>query len=641
MRGKKILKALRGYALPALVVALIAVFFLFARTRTQTDFPILRPENGVIDVRGVDFSDTVYHVVNSWDYYPGALYTPADFAAPDAPQKDNDAPIDDHLGTWRLRMIGEPDTYLSLCSFSIDYSTRIFVNGKEVRNVGFVSDDPQKAVPKVRYMTLPLYFGEDGEVEIVYQYANFVHNDGGFIQNTHLSTPENIDECQRGLALNAMVVSGGLMMLFFYFLLCAAFQKNREYAALALCCLVIALRNQFFFAEHLLSPSYDFYLEYRLIVLDVSLIPMATVFLLAAFFPKAAPKWRVPVFAGLCVILSALHFVVDTHDLVLLCHICYYASIPFMVWFLVRLVLSFIKQKPNAFDIVTLVAIQFFTAMLIREGIATGSDSSVNHFGVTPLAMVVCILLLAIVNNEKINRQKIQLQEERQRNELLLQINATNNDFLRTVAHELKTPLTVISGYAQLIGFQMESGELSGKTPERLTTIQSEADRLADMVTQLMDYTYGQAKNAKMTAVQIDGLFRSASAIMSPVCAKKKNTLTFINDSASAIHGNAELLLQVLINLIVNASRHTEQGQITVRAENGEGVVRFSVSDTGDGIATDAVPHIFEKGFSTDDSKGYGLSICMDTVKMHGGTLELAETGANGTIFAFTVPNEM
>ena len=389
-----------------------------------------------------------------------------------------------------------------------------------------------------------------------------------------------------------------------------------------------------------MPPSISFYLEYRLVILDVSLIPMATVFLLAAFFPKAAPKWRVPVFAGLCVILSALHFVVDTHDLVLLCHVCYYASVPFMLWFLVRLALSFRKQKPHALDLVTLVAILFFTAMLIREGTSTGSNSAVNHFGVTPLAMVVCILMLAIVNNEKINRQKVQLEEERQRNELLLQINATNNDFLRTVAHELKTPLTVISGYAQLIGFQMESGALSEKTPERLTTIQSEADRLADMVTQLMDYTYGQTKNVQMSAVSIDELFKSTAAIMTPVCAKKKNVLAFRNDGAAAVHGNTELLLQVLINLIVNASRHTEQGKISACAENDGDCVRFSVTDTGDGIAPDAVPHIFEKGFSTDDGKGYGLAICMDTVKMHGGTLELANTGASGTTFCFTIPKE-
>ena len=641
MKRKRILKTARQYLAPVLVLALIIVFYSFCVSRARTEFPVLRPQDGVLDVRDVDFSSDVFHLVNNWDYYPGRLLAPDAFADPSStPEKDNDAPLDVNIGTYRLRILAKPNTYLSLCSFSIDYSTRIFVNGAEVRNIGFVSDDPEEAVPRVRYVTLPLYSGQSGEIEIVYQYANYVHNDGGFIQNTLISTPENIDEYQRGLALNAMIVSGGLMMLFFYFLLCAAFQRNREYAALALCCLIIALRNQYFSVQHLQPPTFSFYIEYRLVILDVSWIPMVTVFLLSAFFPKSAGKKMLLSFALLCLSLSALHFILDTHDLVLLCHICYYACLPFMLWFLFRLLCSFRKQKPGVPDIVTLTALLFFTVMLIREGTASGSNSSVNHFGITPLAMVVCILLLAIVNNEKINRQTAQLRQERQRNELLLQMNATNNDFLRTVAHELKTPLTVISGYAQLMEHQLERGSLTEKAPERLNTIQSEADRLAEMVSQLMDYTYGQAKAAEMTAVDIGELFRGASAIMTPVCAKKNNTLTFQNDSAAQLHGNQELLLQVLINLIVNASRHTKEGSITVNAKDNVGQVEISVSDTGEGIAPEAVPHIFEKGYSTDDSRGLGLSICMDTVRLHGGTLELADTGPEGTVFRFTVPKE-
>lgn len=638
---KKALKGIQKYGLPVLALLLIASFFSFCSGRMQTGFPVLAPSDGVLDIRGVDFEAGVYHVLNRWDYYPGRLLAPDDLADP-APglEKDNDSPIDDVKGTWRLRVLARPNMYLSLCAFSIDYSTRIFVNGAEVRNIGFVSEDPGQAVPKVRYVTLPLYSGDDGRIEIIYQYANYVHNDGGFIQNTLISTPENIDEYQRGLALNAIVIGGGLMMLFFYFLLCAAFQKNREYAALALCCLVIALRNQYFSVQHLLPADFSFYIEYRLVILDVSWIPMVTVLLLGSFFPRSTGKRVFLSFACLCLVLSVLHFILDTHDLVLLCHICYYACLPFALWILLRHILSFRKQRPGALDIATLCAILFFTFMLIREGMTSGSDSSVNHFGITPMAMLVCILLLAIVNNEKISRQTAQLREARQRNELLLQMNATNNDFLRTVAHELKTPLTVISGYAQLMAFQMESGPLSEKTPERLKTIQSEADRLAEMVSRLMDYTYGKARDAEMTAVDVNGLLASAAVIMGPVCEKKKNALTIQNRSASQIHGNAELLLQVLINLIVNASRHTEAGRITVQAEEDGGSVAFTVSDTGDGIAPDAVPHIFEKGYSADESRGLGLAICMDTVKLHGGTLELVETGPKGTAFRFTVPRE-
>ena len=642
MRREKLIGTARRFVFPVLVLVLVGAFLLLCRGRVQTRFPELHPENGVMDARAADFGHNVYHLVNNWDYWPGALYTPEELSDPEtAPAKDNDAPLDAVLGTWRLRLLARSNTYLTLGSFSIDYSTRIFVDGREVQNVGFVSDDPAQAVPKVRYVTLPLFTGEDGAVEIVYQSANYWHNDGGFIQSTVISTPENVDEYLRGLTLYSMLLSCGLLFLMFYFLLCASIQKRWEYAALALCCLVMALRNQWFFAEHLLRADYDFYLEYRILVLDVSWIPFTALTLLTAFYPKAVGKRSIGLLAAAFLILTVLHFLLPIRSLVLVCHICYYVCVPFLLWFIRRLVRWFRReQKSDGLDALTLTALALLTGTLIWEGMNTGSNSTVNHFGVTPLAMVICTLLLAVVINGRIQRQTALLQEAEARNELLDQVNTMNKDFLRMVAHELKTPLTVISGYAQLLTRQMEKQQLSDQAPERLRTIRSEADRLSEMVSRLMDYTYGNASEADMGAVDTDELLKGAAAVMTPICAKRQNALRLAEGFHGWLHGSYELLLQVLINLIVNASRHTSEGTITVRAEDAGSFAAFYVTDTGSGVAPEAVPHIFEKGYTTTEGKGLGLAICKETVELHGGTLELVSTGPEGSCFRFTVPKE-
>lgn len=281
-----------------------------------------------------------------------------------------------------------------------------------------------------------------------------------------------------------------------------------------------------------------------------------------------------------------------------------------------------------------------FICTLIWEGIHSGSNSSVNHFGATPMAMFVCILLLAVVISTRIQRQALLLRQAEERNEMLSQMNTMNKDFLRMVAHELKTPLTVISGYAQLIGLQLETSKLSAQTPERLKTIRSEADRLSEMVVKLMDYTYGGTADTKMGPVDADELLRSAEAVMAPVCAKRQNTLRLESGCRCRLYGNLELLLQVLINLIVNASRHSSGSEITVRSEDAGRCVAFTVTDAGSGIPPEAVPHIFEKGFTTTEGKGLGLAICRETVELHGGKLELVSTGPNGSCFRFTVPKE-
>lgn len=639
MADTRIRDIIKKGILPVIVILVMAVFFALCSGRFPSDVPEIWFDGGFADIRGYDFDSQVYNLVNNWDHFPNALYTSEDFADPEkAPQPDNSAK-NMQLGTYRLRLLAKPDQWLSLCGFSVDYGTRVFLNGKEVRNIGFVSDDPAQAVPKVRYMTLPIYTDESGEIELIYQYSNFVHNEGGFIKATYISAPENIDEYQRGLAVWSILIGSGLIFLMFWFLLCASIQKSAKYAALALCCLVIALRNHFFFAEYLLDPNYDFFWEYRLGVLDTSLIPASALILLCAFFPKAVGK-KIPLsLAGVFTILTALHWILDTKELVALCHVCYYVCAPFLLWCIFCLCRYYIKvRRPDRGEIVSFAAVSIFIVMLIREGISTGYVQSVTYYGLTPFTMVICIMLLAIVINGRIQRQMLALEEVKQKNRMLEQTNDMNRDFLRMVAHELKTPLTVISGYAQLIGRQEEKSGQGEKTTERLHTIRSEADRLGTIVTGLMDYTYNKPHDAEMTAVDVGALLNAVSAVMSPVCAKSKNTLTVKSECEHEIKGNTEMLLQVLINLIVNANRHTENGTISVQVGEDEKNAVFTVTDTGSGIPPEAVPHIFEKGYTTGEGSGLGLAICRETVELHEGTLELVSTGSEGTTFSFTIP---
>ncbi len=642
MRKDRLLQLLKRYLLPALALLLLSFFLFLCRGRVQTQFPVLQPEDGILDTRNVDFSEGVYHIINRWDYWPGRLLTPEEIHAPDAPQKETGSFIDDRLGTWRVVILTKPETYLTLCSFSIDYGTRVFADGREVRNIGFVSDDPSEAVPMVRYMTLPLYSGEDGRIEIVYQCSNFIHKEGGFIQNTLISTPENIDEYQRGLTLWSLLLAGGLLFLSFYFLLCAAFQKSREYAALAFCCAVIAFRNHFFFGEYLMGAGYDFFLHYRLTVLDASLIPFSLLWLFSAFFPQVCGKRRRTslILTALYAALTVCHFIVRTEQLVPLCWACCGVGVLFLVIYVYRFIRYFRTERLTATDALTLAAVALLIVMLIYEGLNVGSNAAMNHFGVSPVAMVVCILILNTVINTRLMNQTVQLRETRLQNELLGKTNEMNRDFLRTVSHELKTPLTVISGYAQLMERQMDKGIISDAAPERLETIRQEADRLAEIVTRLMDYTYGNQREAEFSAVDVPTLFESAAAVLRPVCAKRGNTLTLSDAEGVRVHGSFELLLQVLINLVVNASRHTQNGEIRVEAEDLGTFEAFRVRDNGEGISPEAVPHIFEKGFTTTNGQGLGLAICSETVSLHGGTMELESTGPEGSCFRFTIPKE-
>ena len=630
-----------GILLPLLVLAIIGGFYVYTSQRLLASMPEIGPKDGVVDVRECALDEQVYHLVNDWDYFPGKLYTPADFAdEATAPVKAGPYEKDMNLGTYRLRIIAKPHMYLELASYSIDYSMRVFINGEEVLNEGFVSEDPEKTVHDGHYITIPFYTGE-GETEIIYQYANYMHNDGGFIQATTIGTPEKIDYYVRSKNLYALFTGGGLLFLAFYFLTFSAYQRNREYGVLALCCILMAFRSSHFINEFLRPDGFPFELHYRIFILTVSMIPTMGVFLPAAYFPRAVNRWFEAAFFALCVVSTVLHFTLPTQKLVGLCHISYYVCAPFFAMTLAMLAWHFIKRKKiEKTEALTLIVLMFLFAAMIWDSLFSNSNSTLAHFGTAPFTLMICILGLSYITNMKINKRMEMLTEEQHKNEVLGQMNAMNRDFLQTVAHELKTPLAVISGYAQLTQMQIEKDKLSPQAPERLQTIRSEADRLGAMVANLMAFTYGQVSEAELHMVDPAELIKNAVLIGEPICEKKGNKLTSSCETKTMAHGNFELLLQVFINMIVNANRHTQDGELKLEARDVEGYIAFTLSDTGSGIAPEAAEHIFERGYSADGGSGLGLAICMDTVKMHGGELKLLSTGPEGTTFEILIPQE-
>lgn len=111
---------------------------------------------------------------------------------------------------------------------------------------------------------------------------------------------------------------------------------------------------------------------------------------------------------------------------------------------------------------------------------------------------------------------------------------------------------------------------------------------------------------------------------------KKDNRLT--SDIAEGIHvyGNADLLAQVVSNLIRNAAAHTVNGEIVLRTEKAEHEILVTVQDTGCGISAGLLPHVFERGVSSGGT-GFGLYLCKTVVESHGGGIWIESTGSSGT----------
>lgn len=645
MGFKDVVRKTAHWLLPVVVVvcsllALAAAFF--GRTASAKDITV---EDGVLDLRRLDMSSTVFEVTGRWDFHPGALYDPADFAAGTVGEKAGQdvSPSDWAYGTHRLLIQAPPDRYYSICGFSPDYATRIFVNGVQAAEYGQVAETEESFVPRVGYMTVPLFSGPDGEIELIVQYSNYVHNDGGHIPPFELSTPQNIEEFKAAGDFVSLALSGGLLLLAAYFLLSAAVRNKPSFLCLALCCVLTALRDQNFFVVHLLAPDASWYLAYRALILIVMFMPVSILLMLKCQYWTASAQGPLWAYLGMAGVAGVLVCLLPTRELVTVSTLVYYLSVPYLAYLVFGVARVYLRRKKlEPADVLVLLGFVLLLTGLAYEALMTGRSAQITRYGATACGMLGFVFLNAAAMSLRGQRQEAELIASRSRSEMLEKMNQLNMDFLHKVAHELKTPLTVISGYAQLTGMQLAAGRVTEEAPANLKTIQQEAQRLANMVTRLMEYSYGRKSELSFGPVKAEELLESVGAIAVPMCVKNNNTVQVLPCGPWQVHGNFEMLLQIFINLVVNASKNTQNGQITISAEDvgQKNVVLFRVADTGCGIDPALLPHIFEQGVSSGGGSGLGLTICREAVEAHGGEIWVERTGPGGTTMAFTVLKE-
>lgn len=635
----------REWLLP--VAAALLCMLLLQNIFARKFVPVadIAPVDGVLDITGIDFSQTVFQVSNNWDFYPGALWDSADFAAGRVGEKAGQevSASDTACGTYRLRILAEPNQYYTICSFSLDYASRVFVNGSEVAVFGKVSESAQDFVPQVGYMTIPLFSGPDGEIEIIYQYANYVHEQGGYIQPTYLSTPQNMENYKAAQDLVSLTLSGGLVLLALYFLITSSLRRKLDFLCLALCCLAMALRDQNFYNIHLLPQNMSWYVKYRVFIFIVMLLPASILLLLKCIYSQATRNWPLWLYLGIVGLGTVLIYLLPTQQLVKVSTAVYYCSIPYLLYLIYGVVRYYIgRGRLETADILVLMGFVALVGALVYDALLTGQNTAVTHYGTAAYGMLCFAFLNATAINLQIRARAVALAESRSRSRMLEQMNRLNMDFFRKVAHELKTPLTVISGYAQLTGMELNADHLNREVPQNLRVIQQEAQRLADLVTQLMQYSRGQDSSLPFGRVAVEELLENVRAVTTPICLKNGNTVQLENAGCTAVHGSLEMLLQIFLNLVINASRSTQNGTITVQADPDKDakMVLFRVRDTGSGIAPEVLPHIFEQGYSASGGNGLGLAICREAVEAHGGRIWVESTGEKGTVFAFTIPRE-
>jgi heavy metal sensor kinase len=213
--------------------------------------------------------------------------------------------------------------------------------------------------------------------------------------------------------------------------------------------------------------------------------------------------------------------------------------------------------------------------------------------------------------------------------------------FLADASHELRTPLTAMQSILSVMREQRRTPEDYERALDDLSDVNA---RMRGLVERLLMLARSESPTAMAhEQVHLDELLCDICETMQPMAEQRGLSLRCQCDETLYVNGDTDALLRLFLNLIDNAIKYTEQGEITVLAHSAGKLARVQIIDTGKGIAAQDLPHIFDRFYRADPSRseagfGLGLSIVRDIARQHGGNVEVSSIAGKGTTFTVTLP---
>jgi signal transduction histidine kinase len=221
------------------------------------------------------------------------------------------------------------------------------------------------------------------------------------------------------------------------------------------------------------------------------------------------------------------------------------------------------------------------------------------------------------------------------------------SQFVANMSHELRTPLAAILGYAELMqeGFYEALGQ---KSLDALTRIRSNGKHLLGLINTVLDIAKIESGQFTLNMSEYDVLSIVETVRSATESLAQNKKLTFKTDVAKKLPiglGDEQRLTQVLLNLVGNAIKFTDMGEVHIKARAENGHFAVSVTDTGPGIPTDQLTRVFEQFHQVDSSNtkakggtGLGLAISKQIVEMHGGRIWVESILGKGSTFHMELP---
>jgi signal transduction histidine kinase len=284
---------------------------------------------------------------------------------------------------------------------------------------------------------------------------------------------------------------------------------------------------------------------------------------------------------------------------------------------------------------------------LLRDGLPIGL-LNLNRTTVRPFTDKQIELVTAFADQAAIAIENVRLFDEIQDKSRQLEVASQHkSQFLANMSHELRTPLNAILGYTELMA-DGAYGEPSEKMLGILKRLEANGKHLLGLINDVLDLSKIEAGQLvlELSDYCVQDIAQTVRSTLEPLAADKKLAFKLeLSPDLPPGHGDGRRLTQVLINLVGNAIKFTDAGEVAIKAEANNGAFYVSVRDTGPGISAADQAKLFQEFQQADNAitrkkggTGLGLAISKRIIEMHGGRIWVESQVGQGSTFAFTLP---